>query len=49
VTSPATVAPGTPSVSSASTSGALYSTGYHDVHTGAPIVQDGHGRTFLYR
>jgi len=44
-TAPATVAPGTPSTASAS--GPLYHTGYHEVHTGAPIVRDGYGRTFV--
>jgi hypothetical protein len=46
-TAPATVAPGTPS--SASASGPLYGTGYHEVHTGAPIVRDGWGRTYVHR
>jgi hypothetical protein len=44
---PATVAPGTPSTASAS--GPLYQTGYHEVHTGAPIVRDGWGRTYVHR
>ena len=46
---PAVANPATPSVSDGSVSGPLFSTGYHDVSTGAELVQDALGRTFLYR